>query len=303
MYKYQNTINRVEKFTGIGLHSGKKVTVRIAPAPADTGIIFIREDLNNFQIEATVSNVVDTTLCTTLGRDGILIKTVEHFLSAVAAAGIDNLFVFVSGEEMPIMDGSSAPFLYILKEAGICTLNKKKKYLKIKKLIKVSCEDKSAVLEPANDFIISFYLDYNHQLINKQFFSINFSKESYLEHISKARTFGFLHEVEMLRANNLALGGTLENAVVIDKDKVLNKEGLRYKDEFVRHKILDALGDLYLIGYPIIGHYRGIKAGHALNNRLCKKLLQHKECWELIELDDTLLEKFNPFEQLQLAFC
>jgi UDP-3-O-[3-hydroxymyristoyl] N-acetylglucosamine deacetylase len=303
MYKYQTTIDRVEKFTGIGLHSGKNVTVKIVPAPVDTGIIFIREDLDNFEIEANPFNVVDTTLCTTLGKNNITIKTIEHFLSAAAAAGIDNMYVFIDSEELPIMDGSAAPFLYILKEAGIKTLHKKKKYIKIKKTLKVFCEDKQASLEPSDDFIISFHLDYNHKLINKQFYSINFSKESYLEHISRARTFGFLHEVEMLKANNLALGGSLDNAVVIDKDKVLNKDGLRYEDEFVRHKILDALGDLYLLGHPIIGHYKGIKAGHALNNRLCKKLLSHREYWEFAEAKETYSEKLHLFEELQLAFC
>ncbi len=303
MYRYQTTIRCAEKFTGIGLHSGKNVTVRIIPAPADTGIVFIREDCNNFEIEANAYNVVDTTLCTTLGKDGVVIKTVEHFLSAVAATGIDNLYVYIDAEELPIMDGSAAPFLFILKEAGIKILNKKKKYIKINKKIEVFCEDKHAVLKPSDDFIISFYLDYNHKLINKQFYSINFSKESYTEHISKARTFGFLHEVEMLRANNLALGGSLENAVVIDNEKVLNEEGLRYEDEFVRHKILDALGDLYLLGNPLLGHYKGVKAGHALNNRLCKKLLSHKECWEYVEIKEEVTERLHPFEELQLAFC
>ncbi len=304
MYINQTTIKRVKSFTGIGLHSGKNVTVKILPAPANTGIIFIREDLNNFQIKADPYNVVDTTLCTTLGYGNIVVKTVEHFLSAVAAANIDNLYVLLNSEELPIMDGSSEPFFKKLISAGIDTLPEKKKYIKIKKTIKVTCEDKEAILEPSNDFIISFYLDYNHKLINKQFFSINLSKQSYFENISKARTFGFLQEVEMLRANNLALGGSLDNAVVIDRDKVLNKEGLRYDNEFVRHKILDALGDLYLLGHPIIGHYKGIKAGHALNNRLCKKLITKKECWELIELDNNFYGNiFTEHENLKLAFC
>ena len=309
MYKFQTTISREEKFTGIGLHSGKNVTVKLSPAEANTGIVFIRKDLNNFSIKALAENVVNTTMCTVIGIDGIIIQTVEHFLSALAATGIDNLYIEVDAPEMPIMDGSAAPYIYIIKEAGIKSLRTLKKYLKIKEKIEIAENDKKVSLSPSDSFEMSFFLDYNHPLISKQFYNINLSKQSYIDEISRARTFGFLKEVEQLRAMNLALGGSLENAVVIDEEKILNPEGLRYSDEFVRHKILDALGDLYLIGYPIIGSYFGHKAGHYLNNKLCKKILNTPNAWELVEFPEFKAaqgkESFTPLyvPKPQTAFC
>ena len=309
MYKFQTTISREQKFTGIGLHSGKNVTVRLLPAEANTGIIFVRKDLNDFTIKASAENVVNTTMCTVIGKDGVIIQTVEHFLSALAATGIDNLYIEVDAPEMPIMDGSAAPFIYIIRETGIKSLKKLKKYIKIKDKIEIIENDKKVSISPSNTFEMSFFLDYNHPLINKQFYNIDLGKESYVDEISRARTFGFLQEVEKLRAMNLALGGSLENAVVIDGDTILNPEGLRYSDEFVRHKILDALGDLYLIGYPVIGSYFGHKAGHNLNNKLCQKILNTPEAWELVEFPEFKVakkkERFTPlyFPEPKTAFC
>ena len=288
MYIHQTTIKCAETFTGIGLHSGKNVTVTLKPAPANTGIVFIRKDKNSFKIKANAHNVVNTTLCTVLGKNGIEVSTVEHFLAAVFAFGIDNLYVEIDGGEMPIMDGSSAPFFYIFKEAKIKKLTERKKYIKIKDHIKITEDDKIAEFTPSKFFEVSFLLDYRHPLISNQYLKINLSNESFAEHISKARTFGFLHEVEFLRSKNLALGGSLDNAVVIDNNTVLNKEGLRYKDEFVRHKILDALGDISLLGYPIIGHYKGVKSGHSLNNRLCMETLANPDKWEIVEAEEKI---------------
>ena len=295
MYIYQTTIDCVEKFTGIGLHSGKNVTVVLRPANADTGIIFIRKDKDDIHIKATASNVVNTTLSTVLAENGAEVGTVEHFMAALYALGIDNIIVELDGPEIPIMDGSASPFIYILKRAGIKNLMKRKKYIRITDNIEIADNDKKVGFYPSNYSELSFMLDYNHPLITKQFFHINLSKESFVEEISKARTFGFLHEVEFLRSRNLALGGSLDNAVVIDNNKILNPEGLRYENEFVRHKILDALGDISLLGYPVIGAYKGIKAGHYLNNELCRKTLESTDKWEIVEAEEKIFPEENEF--------
>jgi len=296
MHIYQTTINRAEKVTGIGLHSGKNVTIKIKPAPVNSGITFIRKDLNNFSIKAISENVVDTRLSTVIGRNGNIVQTVEHFMSALSALGIDNLIIEVDGPEMPIMDGSSIPFIYLIKEAGIRKFSAKKRYIHIKNKIEIKDHDKKVSLLPSNQFKISFFLDYKHPLIDKQFFEIDLSKCSYVEEISRARTFGFLEDVESLRKMNLALGGSLDNAVVISGNKILNKDGLRYHNEFVRHKILDAIGDLYLLGHPIIGSYSGFKAGHDLNSKLCSSVLASNDFWEFVEMPDKIYDRsFNPF--------
>ena len=291
MYIHQTTIECEEKFTGIGLHSGKNVTVKLKPAPVDTGIIFIRTDKNYQVIEAKSENVVNTTLCTVLSKNGVEVGTVEHFLATLYAFGIDNIIIELDAPEMPIMDGSAAPYIYILKEAGIKILNKRKKYIKIIKPVEVVQDDKKAGFYPSDNFEVSFMLDYKHHLINNQYFYINLSNESFVEQLSKARTFGFLEEVEFLRSQNLALGGSLDNAVVIDNNGIVNPEGLRYKDEFVRHKILDALGDISLLGYPVIGYYKGVKSGHSLNNALCIKTLQSPENWKIIEAEEKIIQR------------
>ena len=280
----QKTIVRDIEFTGIALHSGRKVTVRLLPAEANTGIIFRRVDLRGKpEIPANLENVINTVMCTELGYDKVRIKTVEHFLSALAGLGIDNLIVEVDGCEMPAMDGSSFPFVKILLNAGIKDLDEPKRVIKILEKIEVCKDDKKVVFLPSENIKYSFFLDYNHPVIDKQRYDFKFSMESYISEISQARTFGFLEEVEYLKRNNLALGGSLENAVVLDKKGVLNPEGLRFKDEFVRHKILDAIGDLSLIGYKIIGHFYGEKSGHELNFLLGKKLFEDKNSWIFLE--------------------
>ncbi len=282
----QKTINCDIEFTGIALHSGRKVTVKLIPAPPNTGIIFRRVDLfGKPEIPATLENVINTTMCTELGIGKAKIKTVEHFLSAAFGLGVDNVIVEVDGCEMPAMDGSSFPFVKILLKAGIKDLKYPKKIIKLLKKIEIVKEDKKVIFNPSDRIKFSFFIDYNHPMIGKQNFDFEFTTENYISEISQARTFGFLEEVEFLKKNNLALGGSLENAIVLDKQGILNPEGLRFKDEFVRHKILDAIGDLSLIGFPIIGHFYGEKSGHELNNLLAKKILENKENWEFVEED------------------
>ncbi len=289
----QKTICRDIEFTGIALHSGRNVTVRLKPALANTGIIFKRIDLpGKPEIPANLNFVVNTTLCTELGCGKVRIKTVEHFLSALAGLGIDNVIVEVDGCEMPAMDGSSFPFVKEITEAGIREFSIPKKYIKIKKTITLKKNDRIVRFEPSDRIIYSFYLEYDNPIIGNQFFTFRFDRESYISEISQARTFGFLEEVELLRKNNLGLGGSLENAIVIDKDRVLNPEGLRYGDEFVRHKILDAIGDLSLLGYQFIGHFTGIKSGHELNYLLAKALIEDQTAWEFL-IDESISNKCN----------
>ena len=276
----QRTIKCDIEFTGVALHSGRNVTVKLLPASPNTGIIFKRIDLpGNPEIPAHIDYVVDTVMCTELGIGKVRIKTVEHFLSALFGLGIDNLIVKIDGCELPAMDGSSYPFIKLLLKAGIKEFDEPKKIIKITKKIEIKKKDKTVIIEPSENLTFSFFIDYNHPLIGSQMFSFDFSTENYISEISKARTFGFLKEVELLRKNNLGLGGSLENAIVLTEDGILNPEGLRYEDEFVRHKILDAIGDLSLIGLKFIGHFIGIKSGHELNYQLAKTLLKDKSAW------------------------
>ncbi len=281
--EFQKTIGCDIEFTGIALHSGRKVTVRLIPAEANTGIIFRRVDIKGKpEIPANFNYVVNTLMCTELGNGNIKIKTVEHLLSALFGLGIDNIIIEIDGCEVPAMDGSSYPFVEYILKAGIKELNQLKTVIKIKKEIEIKKGERVVKIVPSERLTYSFYIDYNHPLIGSQFFTYTHSQESYINDISRARTFGFLEEVEKLRKNNLGLGGSLENAIVISNDKILNPEGLRYPDEFVRHKILDAIGDLSLIGMKFIGHYIGIKCGHELNYLLCKSIFEDKEAWEII---------------------
>ncbi len=285
----QKTINCDIEFTGIALHSGRKVTVKLKRSDANTGIIFKRIDLpEKPEIPATLDYVVNTLMCTELGNGKARIKTVEHFLSAVNAFGIDNLIVEVDGCEMPAMDGSSFPFVQILLKAGIRELGIPKKVIKLLKEVVVEKDCKKVVFSPSDSIKYSFLLEYDHPIIGKQKFDFVFSMEDYISEISPARTFGFLEEVEYLKKNNLALGGSLENAIVLDKKGVLNPEGLRFKNEFVRHKILDAIGDISLIGYKVIGHFYGEKSGHELNYLISKKILENKDAYEIIEDEEIL---------------
>jgi len=281
----QRTIKNSIKATGIGLHTGKKITLSLNPAPAETGIIFTRTDLDNkINIKACPENVGDTTLSTTLILNNIKVSTVEHLLSAMAGLGIDNLFVNLDGPEVPIMDGSAGPFVFLLQSAGIKEQKKPKKFIRILKPIEVKDEEtgKWVKFAPFDGFKVAFTIGFDHPVFQDKTHKavLDFSTVSYVKEVSRARTFGFMRDVELLRSKNLALGGSLDNAVVVDDHRVLNADGLRYEDEFVKHKILDAVGDLYLLGKSLIGSFEGYKSGHDLNNRLLRKLIENQDAWE-----------------------
>ena len=285
----QRTLKNVIRATGVGLHTGEKVYLTLRPAAPDTGIIFRRVDLPEpVDIPACAENVGDTTLSTTLEKDGVRISTVEHLLSAFAGLGIDNAYVDVSAPEVPIMDGSAGPFVFLIQSAGVEVQNKLKRFIRIKEPVEVTDGDKYARFEPFEGFKVGFGIDFDHPVFSEetQFASIDFSSTSFVKEVSRARTFGFLREIETLRANNLALGGSMDNAIVVDNYRVLNEDGLRYEDEFVKHKILDAIGDLYLLGHSLIGAFSGYKSGHALNNKLLKALIANPQAWEEVTFEE-----------------
>ncbi len=279
----QTTIAKPVDLVGIGLHKGVPVRLRLEPLEADRGIEFFRSDAN-VSIPLCPENVVDTQMATVIGKEGYFISTIEHLLSAVYAYGIYNLKVIVDADEIPVMDGSSASFCMLLDEAGLQELSTPKKIMKIKKEIVVKEGDKYVKLSPSNDLNYDFTIKFAHPVIDKQSFTLNFTKEEYKNKIAKARTFGFLHEVQYLRSKGLALGGSLENAVVLDDKKVLNTEGLRFPDEFVRHKILDAIGDMSLLGVNFIGNYEAFAGSHDLNHKLTLALLKDTANYEIVEL-------------------
>lgn len=286
----QRTLKNVIRCTGIGLHSGRKVYLSLRPAPENTGIVFHRIDLNGALVPARGENVVDTRLCTTLANaDGDRVSTVEHLMAAFAGLGVDNAYVDLDGPEVPIMDGSAAPFVFLIQCAGVATQNSPRKYMRIKKRLEVGRNDKRAVVEPCDRFRIDFHIDYDHPLLRHQNHTLEMTETAFVKEISRARTFGFLKEVETLRSNGLARGGSLDNAIVIGDFRILNEGGLRYDDEFVRHKIIDAIGDLHLLGHPVLGHFRCSKSGHALNNLLVRTLLERQDAWEFVTpaLDDN----------------
>ena len=283
----QRTIKQVVSTIGIGLHSGKKVSMALRPAASNTGIVVRRVDMTPpTLVELHPERVAETMLCTALVQNDAKVATVEHLLSALAALGIDNLYVDLDAPEIPIMDGSASPFLYLLQSAGIEELMSPKRFIRIKKPIEASRGDGWAKLLPYDGFKASFEIDFNHPAVNStaQYLEIDFSQQAYASEISRARTFGFMRDVEMLRSRNLGLGGSLENAIVLDDYRVLNHEGLRYGDEFIRHKILDAIGDLYTLGHGIIGYYQAHKSGHAINNLLVRALLQQQDAWEMVTM-------------------
>ncbi len=285
----QRTLKNVIRATGVGLHTGKKIYLTLRPAAADTGIVFRRVDLSEpVEIQARPENVGDTRLSTTLVQDGVKISTVEHLLSAFAGLGIDNAYVDVSAPEVPIMDGSAGPFVFLLQSAGVEEQNSPKRFIRIRRKVVVKEGDKYASFEPFNGFKVSFAIDFDHPAFTEQTRSaaVDFSSTSFVKEISRARTFGFLRDVEALRERNLALGGSMDNAVVVDDFRVLNDDGLRYEDEFVKHKILDAIGDLYLLGHSLIGAFTGYKSGHALNNKLLKALMADESAWEEVTFRD-----------------
>ena len=275
--------------TGVGLHTGKKVYLTLRPAPPNTGIIFRRVDLETpVEIPACPRNVGDTKLSTTLVKESVRISTVEHLLSALAGFGIDNAYIDTSADEIPIMDGSAGPFVFLIQSAGIEEQNAVKQFIRIKKKVYVENGDKWALFEPFNGFKVGFTIQFSHPAFTAKNCQaeIDFSTTSFVKEVSRARTFGFMRDVELLRQNNLILGGSLDNAVVVDEYRILNEDGLRYEDECVKHKILDAIGDLYLLGHSLIGSFKGYKSGHELNNRLLKKLLATKTAWELVSYED-----------------
>ena len=275
--------------TGVGLHTGKKVYLTLRPAPPNTGIIFRRVDLETpVEIPACPKNVGDTKLSTTLVKESVRISTVEHLLSALAGFGIDNAYIDTSADEIPIMDGSAGPFVFLIQSAGIEEQNAVKQFIRIKKKVYVENGDKWALFEPFNGFKVGFTIQFSHPAFTAKNCQaeIDFSTTSFVKEVSRARTFGFMRDVELLRQNNLILGGSLDNAVVVDEYRILNEDGLRYEDECVKHKILDAIGDLYLLGHSLIGSFKGYKSGHELNNRLLKKLLATKTAWELVSYED-----------------
>jgi UDP-3-O-[3-hydroxymyristoyl] N-acetylglucosamine deacetylase len=286
----QRTLKNVIRATGVGLHTGDKVYLTLRPAPVDTGIVFRRVDLQEpVDIRACPENVTDTRLSTTLEHDGARISTVEHLMSAFAGLGIDNAYVDLTAAEVPIMDGSAGPFVFLIQSAGIAEQTAPKRFIRIKKKIQVDDGDKWACFEPFEGFKVSFTIDFAHPMFQNstQRASVDFSTTSFVKEVSRARTFGFMGDLEALRAAGLARGGGLDNAIVLDNFRILNEDGLRYEDEFVKHKVLDAIGDLYLLGHPLIGAFSAHKSGHSLNNRLLRKVVATRDAWELITYDET----------------
>ena len=285
----QRTLKSLIRATGVGLHSGAKVTMTLRPAAPDTGIVFHRIDLNPpVDIKADPYCVVDTRLCSGLQNGGVKVSTVEHLMSALSGLGIDNLHVDVDAAELPIMDGSAGPFVFLLQSAGIEEQARPKRFIRVLKPVEVKDGDKLARLEPYDGFRLTFSIIFNHPAVDRTgtTVTVDFAQTSYIQQVSRARTFGFMQDVETMRAHGLALGGSLENAIVMDEYRVLNADGLRYADEFVKHKVLDAIGDLYLVGHPLLASFTAHKSGHALNNDLLRALLADETAWEWATFDE-----------------
>ena len=285
----QRTLKNVIRATGVGLHSGEMVYLTLRPAAPNTGIIFRRVDLDPVvEIEAKAENVGETALSTTLIQNGQRVSTVEHLLSAFAGLGIDNAYIDLNAAEVPIMDGSAGPFVFLVQSAGIEEQAVAKQFIRIKKPVLLEDGDKWAKFEPFEGFKVSFTIDFEHPAFTgrPQQVDVDFSSTSFVREVSRARTFGFMKDIEKLREMNLALGGSMDNAIVVDDFRVLNEDGLRYEDEFVRHKVLDAIGDLYLLGHSLIGAFVGHKSGHEVNNRLLRKLIAQEDCWELVTFEE-----------------
>jgi len=286
---HQRTLKNVIRATGVGLHTGEKVYLTLRPAPVDTGIVFRRVDLDPVvELSATPGGVGDTRLSTALQEGDVTVSTVEHLMSALAGLGIDNIYVELTCPEVPIMDGSAAPFVFLIQSAGVVEQAAPKKFIRIIKPVIIEDGDKWAKFDPFEGFKVSFSIDFDHPIFAKspQQATVDFSTTSFVKEVSRARTFGFMHEVEALREAGLARGGSHDNAIVMDSYSILNDDGLRYEDEFVKHKILDAIGDLYLLGHPLIGAFSAHKSGHSLNNRLLRAMVNQKDSWELVTFDD-----------------
>jgi UDP-3-O-[3-hydroxymyristoyl] N-acetylglucosamine deacetylase len=286
----QRTLKNVIRATGVGIHTGEKVFMTLRPAAVNTGIVFRRTDLDPVvEVPAFATHVGDTSMNTTLEQDGVRVSTVEHLMSAFAGLGIDNAYVDLSNAEVPIMDGSAGPFVFLIQSAGIEDQSAAKRFIRVLEPVEVRRDDKWARIDPFDGFRVSFKIDFNHPVFrsHQSFASVDFSTTSYLKEIARARTFGFMRDIEMLRERNLVLGGSMDNAVVLDDYRVLNEDGLRYEDEFVKHKVLDAIGDLYLLGHGLIGAFSGYKSGHELNNLLLRELLAQPSAWEEVTFDDS----------------
>ena len=286
----QRTLRNSIKAVGIGLHTGKNITMELLPADINTGINFIRKDVDEaLLIPAIAENVGDTSLSTALIKDDVKISTIEHLLSAIAGLGVDNCLIKVDGPEVPIMDGSSSPFVFLIQSAGLEDQNALKKFIKVKKEITVTRDDAYASIKPFNGFKVSFKVDFDHP-VHKTLPSesiIDFSSTSFVKEVCRARTFGSWNEKELLQSKNLALGASVSNAIVFGKEKILNEEGLRFNDEIVKHKMLDAIGDLYLLGGNLIGQFSGYKSGHALNNQLLRKIISDSDAYEVVEFENS----------------
>lgn len=284
----QRTLKNVIRATGVGLHTGQKIRLTLSPAPVDHGIVFRRVDLDPVvEIVAHAHQVGDTTLSTSLGTGDVQVSTVEHLLSAMAGIGIDNAVIDVDGPEVPLMDGSAGPFVFLLQSAGIKDQDAPKKFIRILREVEVKDGDKFASFRPFNGFKVAFSIDFDHPVFRDKPLTaeIDFSTTSYVKEVSRARTFGFVHEFEYMRSRGLARGASVDNAIAVDDFSILNEDGLRYEDEFVKHKILDAIGDLYLLGNSLIGEFRAHKSGHALNNLLLRELIANEDAWEVVTFD------------------
>jgi UDP-3-O-[3-hydroxymyristoyl] N-acetylglucosamine deacetylase len=298
----QRTLKNEIRATGVGLHTGQKVFLTLRPAPVDSGIAFRRTDLNPpVDIPAQATCVGDTMLSTSIGNEGESVSTIEHLMSAMAGMGIDNAIVELSANEVPIMDGSAGPFVFLIQSAGVVEQSALKKFVRITKPIKVEDGDKYVHFKPYDGFKVNFAIEFDHPVFKDRKLDacVDFSSTSYVKEISRARTFGFMHEFEYLRSKGLVKGGSVDNAIVVDKYNILNKDGLRYDDEFVKHKILDAIGDLYLLGYGLIGEYSAYKSGHGLNNKAVRALLQNEDSWEFVTFDDEVEMPIAYLEALQ----
>ena len=297
----QRTIKTSVKVTGVGLHSGEKVTLGLRPAPANTGIVFCRVDKKPVeQIRVSAELVHDTRLSTCMEQNGVRVATVEHLMSALSGLGVDNIYIDLDSAEVPIMDGSAGTFIFLLQSAVIVEQAAAKKFIRVKKTVEVKHGDKWVRFDPFYGYKLTFTINFSHPVFanTKQHVTVDLGEDSYVREISRARTFGFMQDVEAMRAQGLALGGSLDNAIVMDEYRVLNPDGLRFEDEFVKHKVLDAIGDLYMSGYPIIGAFSGYKSGHALNNALLRELLADADAWEYVTFDTP--EEAPAFLQLQL---
>ena len=297
----QRTLKNPVQATGVGLHTGERVDLTLRPAPANSGIVFRRVDLSpTVSIRAEAHAVKDTRLSTCLEMDGVRVSTIEHLMSAFAGLGVDNAVVELSSAEVPIMDGSAGTFIFLLQSAGIAEQSAAKQFIRIKKTVEVKDGDKWVRFEPFNGYKLNFTINFTHPVFatTKQNVTIDLGEHSYIKEVSRARTFGFMQDVEAMRAQGLALGGNLDNAIVMDEYRVINPDGLRFEDEFVKHKVLDAIGDLYLLGYPLIGAFSAYKSGHALNNALLRALLADEQAWEFVTFDKT--EEAPAFLRLQM---